>query len=575
MSASTPLITTISVGLCLAFLFGILANKVKISPLVGYLLAGIIVGPYTGGFYADPELTHQLAEFGVLLLMFGIGLHFSWKDLLSVKKIVIPGALLQMTAATIFGTILGKFMDWSIDTSVIFGISLATASTVVVLRNLQERNIIDKERHIAVGWLVVEDIAMVFALVLIPALGAILRGDKTAHYTDLSLLYLVAITLIKVISFIVVTLMVGRRVIPWLLAITARTGSRELFRLSILAIALGVAYVAASLFGVSLSLGAFFAGMIMSETDMSHQAAEESLPLRDAFAVLFFVSVGMLFNPFTIIHHFFPLMLTLVIVIIGNSSVAYAIMRIFRYNIKTSLIISCCMAQIGEFAFILANVANNLKIINSLAKDLIIGAAIISIILNPLVFKIGEKLRKYLEQKNINDPLDQDIITIIEEDKDENSLPSLAFKNHTIIIGFGVVGTKVFNSLLQHNEPIVVIDDSGKSLEFKQVKSDNISYIRGNGVKAEILKAANIEEAKLLIISMSHSFEAGQIIIEVRKANKDIIILAVAQYEAEAEYLLGTGANQVIISAEETANKLIKLVYEEQNTVTANVIAIS
>lgn len=573
MSASTPLITTISVGLCLAFLFGILANKFKISPLVGYLLAGIIVGPYTGGFYADPELTHQLAEFGVLLLMFGIGLHFSWKDLLSVKKIVIPGALLQMLASITLGTILGKCMGWSLNSSVIFGTALATASTVVVLRNLQERNIIGKEAHIAVGWLVVEDIAMVFALVLIPALGSILRGTNTTSYSDFGLLTLVAITLIKVISFIIITLLVGRKVIPWLLAVTAKTGSRELFRLSILAIALGVAYVAASLFGVSLSLGAFFAGMIMSETDMSHQAAEESLPLRDAFAVLFFVSVGMLFNPFTIIRHFFPLILTLIIVVVGNSAVSYAIMRLFRYNIKTALTIACCMAQIGEFAFILADVANNLKIINNLAKDLIIGAAIISIIINPLIFKLAERIRKYLEQKQYNIS-DQDVISIIETDEEEY-LPKLAFENHIIIIGFGLIGTKVFSNLLQENKPIVVIDDSGRSLEFKQIKNDQISYIQGNAVKAEILNAANIDKAKFLVISISHSFEAGQIIIEVRKMNKNIVILTTAHSEAEAEYLIGTGANQVIINAEETANKLTKLIDETENSVTADIIAIS
>lgn len=575
MSASTPLITTISVGLCLAFFFGILANKFKVSPLVGYLAAGIIVGPYTGGFYADPELTHQLAEFGVLLLMFGIGLHFSWKDLLSVKKIVIPGAILQMLASICLGTILGTFMGWSLDTSIIFGIALATASTVVVLRSLQERNALDSEGTIAFGWLVVEDIVMVFVLVLIPALSSILLGNSAKSGNNITLISLIAITIVKVVSFIIITLMVGRRIIPWLLAVTARTGSRELFRLSILAIALGVAYIASTLFGVSLSLGAFFAGMIMSETDMGHRAAEESLPLRDAFAVLFFVSVGMLFNPFTIIHHFFPLLLTLMIVIVGNASIAYGIMRLFRYNIKKSLIIACCLSQIGEFAFILADVANSLKLINDLAKDLIIGAAIISIILNPLVFKIADKLKKYLEQKQFNNQLNDDIIDIPEDEQNKNLLPNLTFKNHIVIIGFGIVGTKIFNNLLEQNKSIIVIDDSARSLEFNAIKSDNINYIRGNGVKPEILNAANIAEAKLLIISMTHSFEAGQIIIEVRNLNPNIIIFTTAQSDAEAEYLMNTGANQVIISAEETANKLINLVDIEENTTQTPVIAIS
>lgn len=575
MSTSTPLITTISVGLCLAFFFGMIANRFKISPLVGYLLAGIIVGPYTGGFYADVELTHQLAEFGVLLLMFGIGLHFSWKDLLSVKKIVIPGALLQMSVSVALGTVLGKFMGWSLVTSILFGIALATASTVVVLRSLQERNALDSEGNIAVGWLVVEDIAMVFVLVLIPALSSIIKCDGVKPTSDMTLIYLVLITLTKVVSFIIITLIVGRRVIPWLLAITARTGSRELFRLSILAITLGVAYVASTLFGVSLSLGAFFAGMIMSETDMGHQAAEESLPLRDAFAVLFFVSVGMLFNPFTIIRHFFPLLLTLTIVMIGNSAISYTIMRLYRYNIQKSLIIACCFSQIGEFAFVLADVSNSLNLINNLAKDLIIGSAILSIIFNPLVFKISDNIKKYLEKKQYNKQTEQDAVTIIEDTADKNILPNLTFENHTVIIGFGIIGTKVFNNLLEKNKPIVVIDDSGKSIEFNKIKSENVSFIRGNGVKEEILKAANIEKANLLIISMTHSFEAGQIIVEVRKTNLNIIIFSTAQSEAEADYLMNNGANQVIISAEETANKLINLIQIEENTVQTQIIAIT
>src|ERR1700754_1123820 len=340
MPHDTPLIATIVAGLGLAFVFGALANRFRIPPLVGYLVAGVLVGPNTPGFVADAGLANELAEIGVILLMFGVGLHFSLKDLLSVRAIAVPGAIVQIGFATLLGVGLAWLLGWSMGAGLVFGLALSVASTVVLLRALQERRLIETERgRIAVGWLIVEDLAMVLALVLLPALAGVLGGapqaDDHASLLSLPASYgiggVVGITLAKVVAFVAVMLVVGRRVIPWILNYVAHTGSRELFRLAVLAIALGVAFGAAKLFGVSLALGAFFAGMIMSESELSQRAAEESLPLRDAFAVLFFVSVGMLFDPMTIVNDPLPLLATLAIIVVGKSAAAFLIVRAFGY----------------------------------------------------------------------------------------------------------------------------------------------------------------------------------------------------------------------------------------------------
>lgn len=565
MASATPLITTISVGLCLAFLFGIVANKLKISPLVGYLLAGIIVGPYTGGFHADPELTHQLAEFGVILLMFGVGLHFSLKDLLSVRAVVIPGAIVQIAISTCLGFLLALAMGWGVASGIVFGLALSTASTVVVLRNLQERRYIDSERgRIAVGWLVVEDLVMVLVLVLVPSLSTGLV-TKTHNYSDpmlsafhLSITGIVILTIVKILLFITVMLIIGRRLIPWLLELTAQTGSKELFRLSVLAIALGVAFAASEIFGVSLALGAFFAGMIMSETALSQRAAEESLPLRDAFAVLFFVSVGMLLNPATIWHSFFPLMLTLLIIVVGNTTAAYILVRLFRYNIKTALTVAACLAQIGEFSFILASLGNSLHLLNDLARDLIVGAAIISIIINPLIFIISDKLKERLER---NQPSDE-LIPIDIEDEEEHQLHQSNFVNHTILIGYETLGSILYDSLKKRVDQIVVIDESRRPAN---LSSKTTAFIRGNGVDKEILLAANITMAKFLILALSHTFEAGQIIILAKQLNPNIYIITDANELSAARYMLDLGANKVVTDAEEIAAGMIKILQDQED----------
>ena len=334
MPHDLPLITTIVAALGVAFVFGALANFLRVPPLVGYLLAGMLIGPATPGYVADTELAPELAEIGVVLLMFGVGLHFSLKDLLSVRATAIPGAIGQIGIATLMGFGLAWWLDWSMGAGLVFGLALSVASTVVLLRALQERRLIETERgRIAIGWLIVEDLVMVLALVLLPALASALTGqgdvrsvDPVAARFGLGVPGVLGLTFAKIAAFVAFMLLVGRRVIPWTLHAVAHTGSRELFRLAVLAIALCVAFGAAKLFGVSLALGAFFAGMILSESELSHRAAEESLPLRDAFAVLFFVSVGMLFDPMSVVRDPLPVLCTLFIIVIGKSAAAFLIM---------------------------------------------------------------------------------------------------------------------------------------------------------------------------------------------------------------------------------------------------------
>ncbi|WP_273432490.1 cation:proton antiporter [Chitinibacter tainanensis] len=392
MHHDTPLLTTLVLGLGLAYLFGMLAQRCRMPPLIGYLCAGIIVGPFTPGPLANQALANELAEVGVILLMFGVGLHFSLKDLLSVKKIAIPGAVLQIACATALGMGLAWAMGWPSGEGLVFGLALSVASTVVLLKALQKYELEQTPQgRIAIGWLIVEDLAMVLILVLLPALAGLLGGTSSGH-GDVALGQLILMTLLKVAAFVTFMLVVGRRVIPWVLEKTVWTGSRELFRLGVLAIALGVAYGAAHLFGVSFALGAFFAGMVLAESEFSHRAAEESLPLRDAFAVLFFVSVGMLFNPAIILEQPLALLGTVLVIVVGKSLAAWGIVRLYGYNNAVASTIAASLAQIGEFSFILASMGMALGLLSTDANALIIAGALLSILLNPPLFSILTRL---------------------------------------------------------------------------------------------------------------------------------------------------------------------------------------
>ncbi|AQX18517.1 MULTISPECIES: YbaL family putative K(+) efflux transporter [Bartonella] len=570
MPHDTPLITTIVAGLCLAFIFGMIANRLRISPLVGYLLAGVIVGPNIGSFKVDSVLINQLAEIGVILLMFGVGLHFSLKDLLSVKAIAIPAAITQMVFATFLGLCLGWIIGWRFSDGLVFGLALSTASTVILLRALQERCLIETEKgRIAVGWLIIEDLAMVLILVLIPALANILGSTKKepigplVQWFNLNVWGIVGLTILKVIVFVALMFIIGRRFIPWLLKVSAQSGSRELFRLSVFAIALGVAFGAAHLFGVSLSLGAFFAGMMMSESELSHRAAEESLPLRDAFSVLFFVSVGMLFDPMKILTNFFSFLATLSIIIIGKSAIAFFIVKAFRYSNGTALTISASLAQIGEFSFILAGLGSNLGLLNNNARDLILGGAILSILLNPLVFVAVDKIKKYLENSSANAQDKQTIINIDPEDSDEEALPITSRTDHIVIIGYSCVGKYITLSLMERGQPIIVVEES-KRLADKAI-ANGIETICGNIIKKEIINAANIRGARKVVITMRSTIEAGQCIANIRDLNKNLQIIAHALSETETSYLMDLGADIVVTNDKEIANSFIGYIIGQQS----------
>jgi CPA2 family monovalent cation:H+ antiporter-2 len=554
MPHHTPLIATIVGGLVLAFIFGALANRLRMPPLVGYLVAGICVGPFTPGFVADANLAQELAEIGVILLMFGVGLHFSLKDLLSVKAIAIPGALAQITIATLMGMALAWAMGWSIGAGLIFGLSLSVASTVVLLTALQERRLVETRRgQIAIGWLIVEDIVMVLALVLIPALSGVLGGAGET-LTLGALLITLAITLGKVIAFVVVMLVFGRRLIPWILERIADTGSRELFRLAVLAIALGFALGATYIFGVSFALGAFFAGMILAESELSHRAAEESLPLRDAFAVLFFVSVGMLFDPSILVREPLLILATVFIIVVGKSLAALLIVRSFKYPLSTSLTIAASLAQIGEFSFILATLGISLGLLSTNGRDLILGGAILSILINPLLFVGLERLKPWLkrrEEQQGNAEADQNR----GKRQGERPSPVLPQHGHAVLVGFGRVGHLAADALLRQNQPFIVIEDHVDAVEILCAKGTPAIY--GNAAAPGMLDAAHIAGARYLLIAIPDMLEAGQIIEHALKLNPNLHVIAHAQSIAEIEHLEKRGVRDVIVGEQEIANCMV------------------
>ncbi len=399
MFHDTPLLSILVIGLLLACILGTLVRRFKISSIVGYLLAGILVGPHTPGFVADQSIALELAEIGVILLMFGVGLHFSLKDLVSVRAIAIPGAIGQVAFSSLLGFGLAYAMGWSQGAGLVFGLALSVASTVVLMRHLRECKLFDTDHgKIAIGWLIVQDIMMIFVLVLLPAIVPLLNEQTIQKDLSIAeaqnLAVTLGITLGKVVAFVVLMLVLGRRIIPIVLHFVDETGSRELFRLCVLSIALSVAFIAAKLFGVSFALGAFFAGMILSESKLSRRAAEETLPLRDAFAVLFFISIGMLFNPDIILHQPWHVAVTVCVIMLGQSVTALAMMVMFRQKMEAALFIASCLGQIGELSFILAEQGVSLGVLDEQGRDLIMAGAMISIFLNPVLFYIFKTLRR-------------------------------------------------------------------------------------------------------------------------------------------------------------------------------------
>ncbi len=449
MPHNVSLISTIAAGFGLAMVFGYIAARVKVPPLVGYLFAGILIGPATPGFVADVDLAGQLAEIGVMLLMLGVGLHFSLKDLLAVRRIAIPGALLQIAVATALGMGTATLWGWSLGAALVFGLALSVASTVVLLRALESRGVLESVNgQIAVGWLIVEDLVMVLVLVLLPALAPLLGGAVEHAAPGQNIWATLAITLAKVGAFIALMLVVGRRVFPRLLWLVARTGSRELFTLCVIAGAVSVAYGSAKLFDVSFALGAFFAGMMMRESEFSHRAAEESLPLRDAFSVLFFVSVGMLFDPRVLIDEPLRVLAVVAIIMVGKTLAAVVLVVAFRYPLNSALTVGASLAQIGEFSFILAGLGVALKLLPVEGQSLILAGALISIALNSLLFGAIEPVQAWLRQRSAlarrleqpDDPLSELPVSV------DTSL----LTGQIVLVGYGRVGQRIAQALAAH-----------------------------------------------------------------------------------------------------------------------------
>ncbi|HEV7311595.1 YbaL family putative K(+) efflux transporter [Sphingopyxis sp.] len=537
MPHDTSLIGTIVAGLGVAFLMGALAHRLKISPIAGYLLAGVMVGPFTPGFVADTGLALQLAEIGVILLMFGVGLHFSLKDLLSVRKIAVPGAIAQIAVATALGMMLGLWLGWSVEGSIVFGLALSVASTVVLLRALQARDMVETEKgRIAVGWLIVEDLVMVLALVLLPAMFGS-RGDEGG---SAGLLQSAGIVLVKVVGFVAFMFVIARRVLPWVLHWVAHSGSRELFRLAVLAIALGVAFGAAVIFDVSFALGAFFAGMILGETQLSRRAAEETLPLRDAFAVLFFVSVGMLFDPMVLVEQPGPVIATVAIIVVGKSVAAFALVRAFGHKSQTALTISVSLAQIGEFSFILAGLGVGLKVLPETGRDLILAGSLLSILFNPILFTLAVKRLRAEESEEAVAATDEEVAP--------------ACNAGVVLIGYGRVGSHIGSLICGRGEGLTVIEDQKDMAA--AAREAGATVIVGDATKESVLRQAGLDEAATLLIAIPEGVEAGAIVRRARAINPQLVIVARAHSDEEVTDLVRRGADHVVMAERETASRM-------------------
>jgi CPA2 family monovalent cation:H+ antiporter-2 len=557
MPHNISLITTIAAALGAGLVFGFIATRLKLPALVGYLAAGILIGPATPGFVADTALAGQLAEIGVMLMMFGVGLHFSLDDLWEVRRIALPGAVLQIGVATAMGMGLAHWWGWSLGGGLVFGLALSVASTVVMLRALEERGILDSlNGRIAVGWLVVEDLVTVLVLVLLPPLAGSLGGTSHgAGEAGASLWTTLAITFGQVAGFLAFMLLVGRKLFPWILWQVARTGSRELFTLCVIAAAVGIAYAATSLFGVSFALGAFFAGMVLRESELSHRAAQESLPLRDAFAVLFFVSVGMLFEPSILVDQPLHVLAVCAIIIFGKSIAAFVLVLVLRYPPQTALMVSASLAQIGEFSFILAALGMSLGLMPHEGQSLILAGAILSIALNPLVFAATGPLMRRIAVTDATqrfertaDPLAELPVTV-----DQKKL-----SGQVVLVGYGRVGRRIADALAERGIDFVVAEQNRELVD--QLRQRGIPAVAGNAGDPAVLIQAHIARAAMLVIATPDTFHVRAMIATARALNPDIGTVVRTHSEEEAELLRGERAGQVFIGEQELAHGMTQFV---------------
>ncbi|ENX23637.1 hypothetical protein F892_00237 [Acinetobacter vivianii] len=554
MPHDVDLIILLAVGFGMALIFGYIAARLRLPPLIGYLVAGIIISPNTPGVVGDIQLANQLAELGVMFLMFGVGMHFSLKDLLQVRRIALPGAILQIAVATLLGVGVSMFWGWSFGSALIFGLSLSCASTVVLLKALGDRGLLDSVNgKIAVGWLLVEDLVMVLALVLLPA-TAVLLGGQALPGTDSSqsIWITIGITLLKVTGFIAFMLIIGKRLVPMIMQFVARLGSRELFTLTVVAAAVSIAYGSYAVFGVSMALGAFFAGMVVKESDFSHRAEEETLPLREIFSILFFVSVGMLFDPSILVEAPLKILAVVAIIMVGKTLAAMALVLFFRYPINTALTVGASLAQIGEFSFILATLGLSLGLLTPDAQNLILAGALFSITLNSFVFSAIEPVQRWIrERSHLARLLERsgDPLAMLPDEVDQAYL-----RDQVVIIGYGGVGRRISENLMQQNIKVVIAEENREIVE--KLRTQGIAAVSGEATEPNVLIQAHIQHARLLVISPMDILDIHRIVDISKQLNPEIQVLICAESKEEAVIIREENIGEVFYAKEEMAKNM-------------------
>ena len=552
MPHDVDLIILLAVGFGVALIFGYFAARLRLPPLIGYLIAGIIISPNTPGIVADIHLANQLAELGVMFLMFGVGMHFSLNDLLLVRRIALPGAILQIAVATLLGIGVSMLWGWNFGSALVFGLSLSCASTVVLLKALGDRGLLDSVNgKIAVGWLLVEDLVMVLVLVLLPA-TAVLLGGKAPAGADSNIWLTLGITLLKVIGFIAFMLIVGKRVVPIIMQFVARLGSRELFTLTVVAAAVSIAYGSYAIFGVSMALGAFFAGMVVKESDFSHRAEEETLPLREIFSILFFVSVGMLFDPHILVERPLQILAVIAIIMIGKTLAAMALVLFFRYPINTALTVGASLAQIGEFSFILATLGVSLGLLTLEAQNLILAGALFSITLNSFIFSAIEPVQRWIrERSHLARLLERsgDPLAMLPDEVDQAYL-----RDQVVIVGYGGVGRRITENLINENIKVVIAEENREIVE--KLRNANIAAVSGVATEPSVLIQAHIMHARLLVISPMDILDIHRIVTIAKQLNPQIQVLICAESKEEAAVIRDENIGEVFYAKEEMAKNM-------------------
>ncbi|NUF99406.1 cation:proton antiporter [Acinetobacter oleivorans] len=552
MPHDVDLIVLLAVGFGVALFFGYLAARLRLPPLIGYLIAGIIISPNTPGIEADIHLANQLAELGVMFLMFGVGMHFSLNDLLLVRRIAVPGAILQIAVATLLGVGVSMLWGWSFGSALVFGLSLSCASTVVLLKALGDRGLLDSVNgKIAVGWLLVEDLVMVLVLVLLPA-TAVLLGGKAPEGANGNIWLTLGLTLLKVIGFIAFMLIVGKRVVPIIMQFVARLGSRELFTLTVVAAAVSIAYGSYAIFGVSMALGAFFAGMVVKESDFSHRAEEETLPLREIFSILFFVSVGMLFDPHILVERPLHILAVIAIIMVGKTLAAMALVLFFRYPINTALTVGASLAQIGEFSFILATLGVSLGLLSLEAQNLILAGALFSITLNSFIFSAIEPVQRWIrERSHLARLLERsgDPLAMLPDEVDQAYL-----RDQVVIVGYGGVGRRITENLINENIKVVIAEENREIVE--KLRQSNIAAVSGVATEPGVLIQAHIMHARLLVISPMDILDIHRIVAIAKQLNPQIQVLICAESKEEAAVIRDENIGEVFYAKEEMAKNM-------------------